>query len=74
MPPQAPIADYMTTMLWLDKGGEKVVEVPQSFIHTLGNADEGKGTDGLQIRQLRNYFERTAIEKAKENLVSATSH
>ncbi|KAM3422773.1 hypothetical protein BST61_g255 [Cercospora zeina] len=42
-----------------------VVEVPQSFVYVLGEAEgEGKGTLGLQIRELRNYYDLRTLEGA----------
>ena len=41
-----------------------VVELPQSFVYTLGKADEGKGTLGLQFRELRNYYDLRTLEEA----------
>lgn len=46
------------------EGGEGVVELPQSFVYVLGEADEGKGLDGLQIRELRNFYDVGVWERA----------
>ncbi|PPJ57227.1 hypothetical protein CBER1_02782 [Cercospora berteroae] len=47
-----------------EKDGGGVVELPQSFVYVLGKADEGKGTLGLQIRELRNYYDLRTLEEA----------
>ncbi|KAK5135327.1 hypothetical protein LTR08_005431 [Meristemomyces frigidus] len=44
--------------------------LPRFFCYTIGKADEGKGTDGLQVRKLRDYYNqpliyRTAYDKSK---------
>lgn len=58
----------ITTTLYLDGEGRETVAVPQYFVYTVGKADEGKGTDGLQFRELRNFYERELIEQAKRSL------
>ncbi|SMQ47988.1 unnamed protein product [Zymoseptoria tritici ST99CH_1A5] len=55
-----------TTKLFADEG-RRIVEVPQSFIYTLGKADPGKGTQGLQFRELRNYYDMRTLESAFSN-------
>ena len=49
------------------EGGKRVVEVPQAFVYTLGMADAGKGTQGLQFRELRNYYDLRTLESAFES-------
>ncbi|KAF2216272.1 hypothetical protein CERZMDRAFT_93567 [Cercospora zeae-maydis SCOH1-5] len=68
----------LTTKLFpsvADEGDDDVVvavELPQSFVYVLGKADEkeeeedGKGTLGLQIRELRNYYDLRTLEGALE--------
>lgn len=51
------------TKLFAD-GGKRIVEVPQSFVYTVGRADAGKGTDGFQFRELRNYYDLRTLESA----------
>ncbi|CZT19008.1 uncharacterized protein RCC_04853 [Ramularia collo-cygni] len=51
------------TKLFAD-GGSRVVEVPQSFVYTVGKSDAGKGTDGFQFRELRNYYDLRTLEGA----------
>ena len=58
---------YMQTITSLHTG-EETVDVPQSFTYTLGKADVGKGTDGLQFRALRCFYDRSLIESAKKRL------
>ncbi|KAK3669887.1 hypothetical protein LTR78_010268 [Recurvomyces mirabilis] len=58
---------HMQTITSLHTGKGKV-DVPQSFTYTLGEADEGKGTNGLQFRALRCFYDRSLIAKAKEDL------
>lgn len=48
--------------------GKGKIDVPQAFMYTVGKADEGKGTNGLQFRELKCYYDRSLIEKAKANL------
>lgn len=52
------------TKLFVGKGGEREVVVPQSFVYTVGRADEGKGTMELQFRELRNYYDLRTLEGA----------
>lgn len=42
----------------------KAVDWPQAFAYTLGKADEGKGTVGLQFRELRCYYDLGIWEEA----------
>lgn len=56
------------TTLYLDAQGERKVNVPQAFVYVLGKADEGKGTYGLQFRELRCYYDMSLIDKAKASL------
>ncbi|TKA30109.1 hypothetical protein B0A50_02828 [Salinomyces thailandicus] len=58
----------MITTLYLDAQGNEKVEVPQAFTYTIGQADEGKGTYGLQFRKLRCYYDMSLIDKAKAKL------
>jgi hypothetical protein len=51
------------TRLFADEG-KRIVEVPQSFIYTLGRADPEKGTQGFQFRELRNYYDMRTMESA----------
>ena len=44
--------------------GRQPVPVPQTFVYVLGKADEGKGTDGLQFKELRNYYDYSLIKRA----------
>jgi hypothetical protein len=37
--------------------------VPQYFVYTLGKADEGAGTLGLQFRELKNYYDKSVIQR-----------
>lgn len=53
--------EFITKLFTAEKG---VVELPQSFVYVLGKADEGKGTLGLQIRELRNYYDLRTLEEA----------
>lgn len=57
--------------VWLTRlpayGGKRTVELPQAFVHTLGKADEGKGTMGMQIRELRNYYDYGVWERAAKS-------
>ena len=46
----------------------KRFDVPQAFTYGVGEADDGKGTHGLQFRSLRCYYDRSLIEKAKRAL------
>lgn len=39
-------------------------KIPQSFVYTLGKADEGKGTDGFQVCELRCYYDFSLIRMA----------
>ncbi|KAK5109608.1 hypothetical protein LTR62_006845 [Meristemomyces frigidus] len=59
---------HMQTITSLHVGVGEKVDVPQSFTYTLGKADEGKGTDGLQFRALRCFYDRSLIEGAKRSL------
>ena len=43
------------------EGSEKERSVPRFFCYTIGKADEGKGTDGLQVRMLRDYYNEPLI-------------
>lgn len=45
-------------------GGSRIVELPQSFVYTLGKADPGRGTLGLHFRELRNYYDLRTLESA----------
>jgi hypothetical protein len=54
------------TKLFADEG-RRVVVVPQSFVYTLGKADVGKGTQGFQFRELRNYYDMRTMESALSN-------
>lgn len=55
-------ADF-NTKLHAD-GGSRIVEVPQSFVYTVGKADDGKGTNGFQFRELRNFYDLRTLESA----------
>jgi hypothetical protein len=43
---------------------EDVVKVPQYFVYTIGKADPGAGTDGLQIKEVRCYYDYGLIKSA----------
>lgn len=57
-----------TTSLHLDAESQKVLPVPQAFVYALGKADEGQGTDGLEFKSIRNYYDFGLIERAKASL------
>lgn len=44
------------------------VPVAQAFVYVLGKAAEGGGTDGLQVIELRNYYDRSLIDNALTQL------
>lgn len=46
------------------EGEERMVESPQAFVYTLGQADAEKGTQGMQFRELRNYYDLRTLESA----------
>lgn len=53
------------TRLFYDASDEsKSILVPQSFVYTVGKADEGVGTDGLQFVELRCYYDMSLVKKA----------
>lgn len=62
------IHTQFVTSLHLDASGQRKIDVPQAFVYTLGKADEGKGTEGLQFVELRNYYDRSLIDKVKAML------
>ncbi|KAF2092933.1 hypothetical protein NA57DRAFT_81867 [Rhizodiscina lignyota] len=37
--------------------------IPRFFIYTIRKADPGKGTDGFQICAIRNFFDKTPLQK-----------
>lgn len=43
---------------------DQCIVVPQSFVYTVGKAEEGVGTDGLQFIDLKCYYDMSLIEKA----------
>lgn len=43
---------------------EDVVKVPQYFVYNIGRADPGAGTDGLQIKEVRCYYDYALIKSA----------
>ncbi|KAF2161139.1 hypothetical protein M409DRAFT_28469 [Zasmidium cellare ATCC 36951] len=53
-------AEFLTKL----PSSKGVVELPQAFVYTLGEADEGKGTSGWQIRELRCYYDLRTWEGA----------
>lgn len=44
--------------------GSTVTKVPQVFVYEIGPAQEGEGTDGLQIRGVRCYYDMGLLAKA----------
>ncbi|GFP58756.1 hypothetical protein ACSS6W_008530 [Trichoderma asperelloides] len=44
--------------------GSSVTRVPQVFVYEIGAATEGEGTDGLQIRGLRCYYDVSLMRAA----------
>ncbi|KAK5123466.1 hypothetical protein LTR85_002504 [Meristemomyces frigidus] len=52
-----------SVMKFTFKGSEVEHAVPRFFCYTIGKADEGKGTDGLQVRKLRDYYNEPLIYK-----------
>lgn len=47
--------------MWM---GKAVVVVPQSFVYTVRKADQGEGTEGLQFRELRCFYDLRTLEGA----------
>lgn len=58
----------LITTPWLDPEGRRKVGIPQAFAYVLSKADKGKGHNGLQFTELRNYYDMTLLEKAKAAL------
>jgi hypothetical protein len=56
------------TRFLLGPDDEKVAELPQAFVYQIGPADEGAGTDGWQIHEIRCYYELGLIVKAAEKM------
>jgi hypothetical protein len=52
------------TTLLTPKGGAGVVPLPQAFVYEIDEAEQGHGTDGLQIWNLRCYFDKGILQKA----------
>lgn len=46
------------------KGGKNKVSLPQGFVYEIRKAESGFGTDGLQIRKLRCYFDKGLLQSA----------
>ena len=46
------------------RGDGDEVKVPQYFVYSIGKADPGAGTDGLQIRGVRCYYDYSLIKSA----------
>ncbi|KAH8695411.1 hypothetical protein BGW36DRAFT_361108 [Talaromyces proteolyticus] len=46
------------------EGDRGTVTVPQAFTYEIAKAEDGSGTDGLQIWQIRCYFDRGFLQKA----------
>lgn len=44
--------------------GGTVFEVPQYFVYTIGKANAGEGTDGLQIKKLKVYYDYSVLKSA----------
>ena len=40
------------------------IPIPQSFVYVIGTADEGKGTDGFQYHELRNFYDLGLLNRA----------
>jgi hypothetical protein len=52
------------TTLLTPKGGTGVVSLPQAFVYEIAEAEQGHGTGGLQIWNLRCYFDKGILQKA----------
>lgn len=46
------------------KNGEEPVLLPQSFVYEIAKSEGGSGMHGLQINQVRCYFDRGLLQKA----------
>ncbi|RHZ45037.1 uncharacterized protein CDV56_102926 [Aspergillus thermomutatus] len=54
--------EFLNTLHLKDNKG--TVTLPQTFIYEIANAEEGCGTDGLQIWEVRCYFDRGILHGA----------
>ncbi|KAJ5159588.1 uncharacterized protein N7482_006592 [Penicillium canariense] len=48
------------------KGSQEVVPLPQSFVYEISEAEAGYGCDGLQIWEIRCYYDRGLLQRAAE--------
>ncbi|KAJ6076892.1 hypothetical protein N7499_008873 [Penicillium canescens] len=52
------------TTLLTPNGGTETVPLPQAFVYEIAEAEQGHGTDGLQIWSLRCYFDKGVLQNA----------
>ncbi|KAJ5372539.1 hypothetical protein N7517_004545 [Penicillium concentricum] len=46
------------------KDGKGIVPLPQAFVYEIAKSEEGSGTDGLQIWEVKCYFDKGLLERA----------
>jgi len=57
--------EFVTGLARADGNGPKVeVKLPQAFVYEIRKAEEGKGWGGLQIWDIRCYFDRGILREA----------
>jgi hypothetical protein len=57
--------EFVTGLVRADgKGAKEEVKLPQAFVYEIRQAEEGKGWGGLQIWEIRCYFDRGVLREA----------
>jgi hypothetical protein len=57
--------EFATSLVRTDgKGAKEEVKLPQAFVYEIREAEEGKGWGGLQIWEIRCYFDRGILREA----------
>ena len=56
--------EFVTGLVRADGKGAKEVKLPQAFVYEIREAEDGKGRGGLQIWEIRCYFDRGILREA----------
>ena len=56
--------EFVTGLVRSDGKEEVTVKLPQAFVYEIREAEEGKGRGGLQIWEIRCYFDRGILKEA----------